>query len=333
MPDDVDVACLWHCDGRLAAVHARPLDARNLVLSFVVVSLVCPPRAPGDVRARPDQRHADACTWRSVPAAQALSLDRVIALATRAAGSQPAPSAGANLAMRLINVHMCVIYFFAGISKLQGESWWTGEAMWRALSNLEYQSIDMTWLAWHPWLLESRCPRVGPVGDLVLRPDLAAPPRPLMLAMAVVLHVGIGACLGMWTFGLIMLVGCASFLPDQAVRGLVGALSLARSRARDGSRAAARCLRYPRSLARPSPGTRAGSPLEQGVILSSLRDRESRPSSSRSQGRLVRWSVRGLFLALGTYPFPWGAAEPGQHFPRRVIGEVNEARKYAPGDR
>ena len=64
-----------------------------------------------------------------------------------------APSARANLALRLINVHMCVIYFFAGISKLQGEAWWTGEAMWRAFSNLEYQSIDMTWLAWHPWLL------------------------------------------------------------------------------------------------------------------------------------------------------------------------------------
>ena len=34
-----------------------------------------------------------------------------------------------------------------------------------------------------------------------------------MLAGAVVLHVGIGAFLGMWTFGLVMLIGCASFLP------------------------------------------------------------------------------------------------------------------------
>ena len=28
-----------------------------------------------------------------------------------------------------------------------------GEAMWRAFANLEYQSADMTWLAWHPWLI------------------------------------------------------------------------------------------------------------------------------------------------------------------------------------
>ena len=88
------------------------------------------------------------------PSGQALSLDRLIARRWRdSAASRPAPSARANLALRLINVHMCVIYFFAGISKLQGEAWWTGEAMWRAFSNLEYQSIDMTWLAWYPWLL------------------------------------------------------------------------------------------------------------------------------------------------------------------------------------
>jgi hypothetical protein len=52
-----------------------------------------------------------------------------------------------------------------------------------------------------------------------------------VLAGAVVLHVGIGACLGMWTFGLIMLVGCASFLPAEAVRQLVAAPAPGRARA------------------------------------------------------------------------------------------------------
>jgi len=167
------------------------------------------------------------------PSGQALSLDRLIARRWRgSAASRPAPSARANLALRLINVHMCVIYFFAGISKLQGEAWWTGEAMWRAFSNLEYQSIDMTWLAWHPRLL-NLVTHLSVLWEiffcvLIWRPHL----RPLMLAGAVVLHVGIGACLGMWTFGLIMLVGCASFLPHQAVRDLVAALSPGRSRPR-----------------------------------------------------------------------------------------------------
>ena len=155
---------------------------------------------------------------------QALSVDRWMARRRGAAAAQPAPSVSANLAQRLINVHMCVIYFFAGTAKLQGPAWWNGEAMWRAFSNLEYQSTDMTWLAWHPWLsnLMTHVSVLWEISFCVLiwRPRW----RPVMLAGAVVMHVGIGACLGMWTFGLIMLVGCALFLPNEAVRQFVAAL-------------------------------------------------------------------------------------------------------------
>jgi hypothetical protein len=147
------------------------------------------------------------------PSGKALSLDRWLSQRRSELPVPPMASAGANLAIRLIQVHMCVIYFFAGISKLQGQAWWDGEAMWKAFANLEYQSMDMTWLAWHPWLVNAMT-HFSVVWEisfcvLIWRPRW----RPLVLAGAVALHVGIGACLGMWTFGLIMLVGCASFLP------------------------------------------------------------------------------------------------------------------------
>jgi Vitamin K-dependent gamma-carboxylase len=169
------------------------------------------------------------------PSGQALSLDRWLAvrrLGPRA--TPPRPGAGANLAQRLIQVHMCIIYFFAGISKLQGPSWWSGEAMWRAFANLEYQSIDMTWLAWHPWLVN-----VMTHGSILWEVSFCVliwKPRwrPLMLVGAVLLHLGIGACLAMWTFGLIMLVGCAAFLPNEAVRRLVAYLAARRAGASGG---------------------------------------------------------------------------------------------------
>ncbi len=167
------------------------------------------------------------------PSGQALSLDRLrVVRRARENGTEAEllPSASANLALRLINVHMCVIYFFAGISKLQGEAWWTGEAMWQALSNLEYQTADMTWLAWHPWIL-NLLTHVCVLWEisfcvLIWRPRL----RPLVLAGAVLLHAGIGACLGMWTFALIMLVGCFSFLDPEVIRDLVAAMVPARFR-------------------------------------------------------------------------------------------------------
>jgi hypothetical protein len=162
---------------------------------------------------------------------QALSVDRWLSSRRRGRPAPPpAPSVAVNLGLRLINVHMCVIYLFAGISKLQGEAWWDGQAMWGAFANLEYQSADMTWLARHPRLIELAT-HLCVLWEmtfcfLVWKPRW----RPLVLAGAVALHVGIGACLGMWTFGLIMLVGCASFLPDEAVQAALGALSPPRAR-------------------------------------------------------------------------------------------------------
>ncbi|MBV8268482.1 MAG: HTTM domain-containing protein, partial [Planctomycetaceae bacterium] len=183
----------------------------------------------------------------------------------------PAPSAGANLAQRLMQVHMCVIYLFAGISKLQGEAWWNGEAMWRAFANLEYQSADMTWLAWYPWLLDLST-HVAVLWELSFCVLVwSRRLRPLVLAGAVVLHVGIGACLGMWTFGLIMLVGCASFLPAAAVRRLVAALAPGRARPRATSRA------------RATPVGAASPAGLRGVVLPSFPSFPSAPPPRRGR--------------------------------------------------
>jgi uncharacterized membrane protein YphA (DoxX/SURF4 family) len=164
------------------------------------------------------------------PSGSALSLDRWLARRRRL-GTPPAPppSVGANFALRLIQVHMCIIYLYAGLSKLQGGTWWTGQAMWLAFGNLEYQSADMTWLAWHPHVVEFLT-HFTIVWEISFAVFIWIPVfRPLVLALSVVGHLGIGACLGLWTFSLIMLVGCASFLPPDGVGRIVATLvSLAR---------------------------------------------------------------------------------------------------------
>ncbi len=45
--------------------------------------------------------------------------------------------------------------------------------------------------------------------------------RPLVLALAIPLHLGIAFCMGMMTFGLVMLIGCLSFVPPWLVRRLI----------------------------------------------------------------------------------------------------------------
>src|SRR5580704_1452543 len=134
-------------------------------------------------------------------------------------------SARANLALRLIQVHLCVIYIFACQSKLQGESWWSGQAIWQAVSNLEYQSVDLTWLAWYPWLVNILTH--GTIiwemtfWALVWRPLC----RPIVLLIGVAIHLGIGAFMGMWTFGLAMVFLYVAFVPATTIHAVLRTLS------------------------------------------------------------------------------------------------------------
>jgi hypothetical protein len=132
-----------------------------------------------------------------------------------------APSVTTNIAIRLLQLHMCVIYLFGGISKMRGGEWWDGTAMWFGFANLEYQSLDMTWTVHAPWLL-ALLAHITVFWEtfycVLIWPKLT---RPICLALAVGVHLGIGLCLGMWTFGLAMLIGNLAFVSPQTVRAVV----------------------------------------------------------------------------------------------------------------
>jgi uncharacterized membrane protein YphA (DoxX/SURF4 family) len=151
------------------------------------------------------------------PSGAAFSVDHWLARRKQGAPPRPHASSFANFTLRLIQVHMCIFYLFAGLAKLQGMSWWNGEAMWMTFANLEYQSVDMTWLAWHPWVIDFLT-HISVALELTFCVLVWVPIlRPLVLLGMVLLHVGIGACLGLWTFSLVMIVGCMSFLPTEGI--------------------------------------------------------------------------------------------------------------------
>ena len=129
--------------------------------------------------------------------------------------TRPLKSVMSNVAARLIQLHLCIIYFFAGLSKLQGESWWNGDALWNALANYEYQSWDLTFLARWPYLTDMLT-----VGTVLWEISFIALVwnrhlRPWILAAGLLMHLGIGAFMGMWTFGLTMMFGYLAFLPPR----------------------------------------------------------------------------------------------------------------------
>ncbi|HEY1860307.1 MAG TPA: HTTM domain-containing protein [Gemmataceae bacterium] len=174
------------------------------------------------------------------PSGAALSVDRWLARRWKAKrtgqkvggildGAAPAPSVGANFALRLMQIHYCIIYFASGTSKLQGPAWWGGTALWFVYANPEFAPMHLRlykefvfYLADHLWVRETFL-AVGAASTIVL--ELSLPFliwirrwRPYMIAAAVLLHAGIGVIMGLTTFSLLMLCLLLAFIPGEAVR-------------------------------------------------------------------------------------------------------------------
>ena len=164
------------------------------------------------------------------------------------------PSVGANVAIRLIQLNLCVEYFFAGMGKAQGEQWWNGNAVLMAVGNLEYQSFDLTWLIHYRWiatLLAHGTIFLELSYCVLVWPRLT---RPLVVFGAVMMHLGIGAFLGMWTFGLAMAIANVAFVSPWVVRRLFDRNSMPAERAGSSSAPAAVAGR-----ARLAPGSSGSS--------------------------------------------------------------------------
>jgi len=168
------------------------------------------------------------------PSGAALSLDRAIARwwskararfygASLPFDDQPKPLVSANLAIRLIQIHVCIIYGAAGLSKLLGPAWWNGTAVWGTLANYEFAPMQywpyntfLRTLGANQFVFEtfltvgSYFTLVFEIGYLFLiwRPRL----RWIVLFGAIVLHGVIGMFMGLKTFALIMLVMNMAFL-------------------------------------------------------------------------------------------------------------------------
>lgn len=174
----------------------------------------------------------------------ALSLDRLIAryravraslrrsgtidANTRAFLACPPPSIAAGFALRLLQVHVCFIYMAAGLSKLKGGSWWSGQAFWDVAVNPEFTPLHYSW---YDWLLRGMASKkfiyhavcIGSVWA-TLAIEISLPFlvwtkfRWLILLLATAMHAAIGVMMGLNLFELMMIIMFLSFMPDRVIR-------------------------------------------------------------------------------------------------------------------
>ncbi len=145
--------------------------------------------------------------------------------------AKPGPTGRNRIATRLLQLHLCVVYLFGGISKLRGEMWWDGSALWFAAASYEYQSIDLTWIGHFP-LVIALLTHVTIFWETfycaLIWPRLT---RPWTLAMAILVHGGIAMFLGMITFGTMMIVANLSFVEPATMRRIFQAVQRWRGQA------------------------------------------------------------------------------------------------------
>jgi hypothetical protein len=115
---------------------------------------------------------------------------------------------------RVLQLHLCVIYLFSGLTKCLGSGWWDGSSVWRALIRPPFNVIDPEILVRWNYLF--------PVaGIFVCLLEVTYPffiwnsqTRKIWLVCICAMHVGIGVTMGMYLFALIMIVlNVAAFGP------------------------------------------------------------------------------------------------------------------------
>lgn len=159
------------------------------------------------------------------PCGAVYSLDARRARLRDGAAEAAPPSVAINVATRLIQLHLCIIYLFGGLSKMRGDFWWEGSAMWWSIVNYEYQSLNIAWLGRSPLVIAVLTHATifwETFYAALVWPRLT---RPLVLAMAVFVHGGIALALGMPTFGFMMIVANLAFVSPATTAAWVGWLA------------------------------------------------------------------------------------------------------------
>ena len=115
---------------------------------------------------------------------------------------------------RVLQIHLCIIYFFSGLTKALGSGWWDGTNLWRTLTRPPFDTVPaallVRWQALLPaagiavWLIE------------ITYPGMIWPRRTRLVWLGLIcaMHAAIGLGLGMYLFALVMIVlNVAAFAP------------------------------------------------------------------------------------------------------------------------
>ena len=108
--------------------------------------------------------------------------------------------------LRVIQLHVCIIYFFTGFDKAVGHYWWNGINMWRALMRTSLHHYDLSLLAKNPFILT-----ISGITLVLLELSYCIliwqkQTRKMMLGFVILLHIAIALFMQLYFFSALMII-------------------------------------------------------------------------------------------------------------------------------
>ncbi|MBA3829035.1 MAG: HTTM domain-containing protein [Taibaiella sp.] len=138
------------------------------------------------------------------PVGRYLSIDSFIRT-RRGKYKKPDPIA-VVLCLRVLQIHLCIAYFFSGLLKLIGFNWWNGESIWKSIHlsfcpniiNIDFLSHTPIFLiiGWGTIITEMLYPLFINIKKT----------RPIWLILVVGLHLSIALFIGLFLFSTFMII-------------------------------------------------------------------------------------------------------------------------------
>jgi hypothetical protein len=107
---------------------------------------------------------------------------------------------------RVLQVHLCFVYFIGGLAKFLGSGWWDGSNLWRSLIRPPFNLVSPDLLIHFKYVLPL-------LGISICLLEVSYPvfiwmkrTRPIWLAGILAMHAAIGLMMGLYLFALVMIV-------------------------------------------------------------------------------------------------------------------------------
>lgn len=134
-----------------------------------------------------------------MPVGKALSLD------VRQGRTSPLPDWTSTLAIRVFQIHLCLVYISAGYEKMLYANWWEGNVLWRAIAQPDFRQFNMDWLAYYPLVPMVLSWFTMFIETFYFIGMWIKQVRVYWLLAIIGLHVGIGIFVGLYLFSLMMI--------------------------------------------------------------------------------------------------------------------------------